>query len=102
MKLAQTPASGNLSGSDSAPSRAETAVREILREILVRPPVPVEEFDSSRPLEELGCDSIDLIQLAATLKQRFGVALEGEQGAMPRWSIRELAAHIEREQSAAP
>jgi hypothetical protein len=60
--------------------------------------VPVEVFDPTWPLVDLGCDSIDLIEVAATLKQRCGVDLEGVEGRTPRWSIGELAAHVEREQ----
>lgn len=100
MKPAPAPPHADPVSTGSEPTRAETLVREILAEILVRSSVPVEELDATVPLGELGCDSIDLLQLAATLKQRFGLDLEGEQGATPRWTLQELARRVEREQGA--
>jgi acyl carrier protein len=78
---------------------AELAVREILNEVLPPEMTAVREVDPTLPLVDLGCDSIDLIQIATKLKQRYGLVLQVEEGSSPSWSLRDLAELVERGQS---
>ena len=57
--------------------------------------IPAEEIDTSRPLVEMGVDSLPLIQLSRKLEGTFGVTLTFRQILEELPTLDDLAVHIE-------
>ena len=61
-------------------SGLETEIKALIVEVLALEDVKPEEIDSLAPLfvEGLGLDSIDALELAMALEERYGVAIEDD------------------------
>lgn len=84
-------------------SMSQTATERELAAIIVEalnlPGVAAEAIDPEAPLfgEGLGLDSIDALEIAVAIAQRYGVQLRAEDEATKRIfaNLRSLAAHID-------
>ncbi len=73
-------------------------IKELIVEALVLEDVSPEEIDSDEPIfeEGLGLDSIDALELAMAIEERYGVAFdaEDENNRIIFASVTNLARHI--------
>jgi acyl carrier protein len=86
---------------DSAPLRSELK-RLIVQELNLRGRDP-ESIDDDAPLfgGGLGLDSLDALQLAVSVEERFGVRIpEGDEARAIFQSVRALAEHVAKVQRA--
>src|SRR6516225_12420111 len=67
-------------GARMATSGLETELKRLIVEALVLEDIAPEEIESEAPLfvEGLGLDSIDALELAMALEERFGVKIEDD------------------------
>jgi acyl carrier protein len=76
----------------------EKELKELIIEALVLEDVTPEEIDSTEPLfgEGLGLDSIDALEIAMVLEQRYGVVADddAELNQTRYSSVRSLAAYV--------
>jgi len=82
----------------SHPEALEAQIKELIVEALMLEDIAPAEIDSEAPLfiEGLGLDSIDALELAMALEERFGVHIEDdpEQNREIFASVRSLAAFV--------
>jgi len=82
----------------SHPEALEAEIKELIVEALMLEDISPAEIDSEAPLfiEGLGLDSIDALELAMALEERFGVHIEDdpEQNREIFASVRNLAAFV--------
>ena len=78
----------------------EQELKKLIIEALMLEELAPEDIESTTPLfvEGLGLDSIDALELALAISQRYGVTIssEDEMNRSIFQSLRSLAAHIER------
>jgi len=81
-----------------ATSGLETELKRLIVEALVLEDIAPEEIESEAPLfvEGLGLDSIDALELAMALEERFGVKIEDDPDENRRIfaSVRSLAEFV--------
>jgi acyl carrier protein len=82
----------------------ELEIKELIIDALALEEISVEEIESTEPLfvEGLGLDSIDALELAMVLEERYGVAI-GEDEDLNRQifaSVRELATYVDQQRAA--
>ena len=81
-----------------ATSGLETELKSLIVEALVLEDIAPEEIESEAPLfvEGLGLDSIDALELAMALEERFGVKIEDDPDENRRIfaSVRSLAEFV--------
>ena len=82
----------------------ELEIKELIIDALALEVISVEEIESTEPLfvEGLGLDSIDALELAMVLEERYGVAI-GEDEDLNRQifaSVRELATYVDQQRAA--
>lgn len=86
-------------------SELETQVKDLIIEALMLEDVSADDIDVEKPLfgEGLGLDSIDALELAIAIDQKFGVRIKAEdEGTRAVFrSVRSLAAHIASHQGQA-
>ncbi len=84
----------------------ETALKHLIIESLGLEDLTVADIESEAPLfvEGLGLDSIDALELAMALEERFGVKIEDGSDANREIfsSVRSLAAFVASKRSAPP
>lgn len=82
----------------------ELEIKELIVDALALEEISAEEIESAEPLfvEGLGLDSIDALELAMVLEERYGVAI-GEDEELNRQifaSVRDLATYVDQHRAA--
>ncbi len=76
----------------------EEEIKELIVEALVLEDIAPEEIDSDEPIfgEGLGLDSVDALELAMALEERYGVKFEAEdeRNRVIFASVANLAKHV--------
>jgi acyl carrier protein len=85
-------------------SEFELEIKELIIDALALEEISAAEIESAEPLfvEGLGLDSIDALELAMVLEERYGVAI-GEDEELNRRifaSVRDLATYVDEQRAA--